>query len=89
MTIILGFCVIGVYSLSNSVFDIVAMLAFGIVGYLFKKLDIPAAPLVLTLVLGPLMERALRQSLEMSEGDFSIFLTRPISGDPACDRRRW
>ena len=80
MTIILGFCVIGVYSLSNSVFDIVAMLAFGLIGYLFKKLDIPAAPLVLTLVLGPLMERALRQSLEMSEGDFTIFLTRPLSG---------
>ena len=80
MTIILGFCVIGVYSLSNSVFDIIAMLGFGLIGYLLKKLDIPAAPLVLTLVLGPLMERALRQSLEMSEGDFSIFLTRPISG---------
>jgi putative tricarboxylic transport membrane protein len=79
MTVILGFCVIGVYSLSNSTFDILAMLGFGILGYLFKKLDIPAAPLVLTLVLGPLMERGLRQSLEMSEGDFSIFLSRPIS----------
>jgi putative tricarboxylic transport membrane protein len=56
------------------------MLGFGILGYLFNKLDITAAPLVLTLVLGPLMERALRQSLEMSEGDFSIFFTRPISG---------
>ena len=79
MTIILGLCVIGVYSLGNSVFDIVAMLGFGILGYLFKKVDIPAAPLVLTLVLGPLMERGLRQSLEMSEGDFTIFLARPIS----------
>ncbi|MEO8305392.1 MAG: tripartite tricarboxylate transporter permease [Betaproteobacteria bacterium] len=79
-TIILGFCLIGAYSLSNSIFDIVAMLGFGVLGYLFKKLDIPAAPLVLTLVLGPLMERGLRQSLEMSEGDFSIFFTRPISG---------
>jgi putative tricarboxylic transport membrane protein len=80
IAIILGFCVIGAYSLSNSAFDVVAMLAFGIVGYLFKKVDIPAAPLVLTFVLGPLMERGLRQSLEMSEGDFSIFFTRPISG---------
>jgi putative tricarboxylic transport membrane protein len=79
ITFILGFCVIGVYSLSNSVFDIIAMLGFGILGYLFKKLDIPAAPLVLTLVLGPMMERGLRQSLEMSEGDFSILFTRPIS----------
>ncbi len=79
MTIILGLCVIGVYSLSNSVFDIFAMLGFGVLGYLFKKIDIPTAPLVLTLVLGPMMERGLRQSLEMSEGDFSIFFTRPLS----------
>ena len=79
LALVLGFCVVGAYSLSNSVFDIGAMLAFGILGYLFKKLDIPTAPLVLTLVLGPLMERGLRQSLEMSRGDFSIFFTRPIS----------
>ncbi len=78
-TIIVGLCVIGVYSLGNSVFDVIAMLGFGILGYVFKKLDIPSAPLVLTLVLGPLMERGLRQSLEMSEGDFAIFFTRPIS----------
>jgi putative tricarboxylic transport membrane protein len=80
LTLILGFCVVGAYSLSNSAFDVGAMLGFGIVGYLFKKLDIPSAPLVLTLILGPLMERGLRQSLEMSRGDFSIFFTRPISG---------
>jgi putative tricarboxylic transport membrane protein len=79
MTLILVFCVIGVYSLSSSVFDIGVMLAFGLVGYAFKKLDIPTAPLVLTMILGPLMERGLRQSLEMSRGDFSILFTRPIS----------
>jgi len=79
MTLILVFCVLGVYSLSSSVFDIGVMLAFGMVGYAFKKLDIPLAPLVLTLILGPLMERGLRQSLEMSRGDFSIFFTRPLS----------
>jgi putative tricarboxylic transport membrane protein len=79
MTLILVFCVIGVYSLSSSVFDIGVMLAFGLVGYAFKKLDIPTAPLVLTLILGPLMERGLRQSLEMSRGHFSILFTRPIS----------
>ena len=79
LTLVLGFCVVGAYSLNNSVFDIGAMLAFGILGYLFKKLDIPTAPLVLTLVLGSLMERGLRQSLEMSRGDFSIFFSRPIS----------
>jgi putative tricarboxylic transport membrane protein len=79
MTLVLGFSVVGVYSLNSSAFDIGVMLAFGIVGYLFKKLDIPTAPLVLTLVLGPLMERGLRQSLEMSRGDFSILFTRPLS----------
>jgi putative tricarboxylic transport membrane protein len=79
LALILGFCVIGAYSLNNSVFDIAAMLGFGILGYVFKKLDIPSAPLVLTLVLAPLMESGLRQSLEMSQGDFSIFLTRPIT----------
>lgn len=79
LTIVLGLCVVGAYSLNNSVFDVGAMLAFGIVGYLFKKLDIPTAPLVLTLVLGPLMEQGLRQSLEMSVGDFSIFFTRPLT----------
>lgn len=79
LTLVLGFCVIGVYSLRNSAFDIGSMLAFGIIGYLFKKIDIPLAPLVLTLVLGPLMEHALRQSLEMSNGHMSIFVTEPIS----------
>ncbi len=79
MTLILAFCVVGVYSLSSSVFDIGVMLAWGLVGYAFKKLDIPSAPLVLTLILGPLMERGLRQSLEMSRGDFSILFTRPLS----------
>ena len=79
VAIILGFCVIGVFSLNNSVFDIWVMLGFGVVGYVFKKLDIPSAPMVLTFILGPLMERGLRQSLEMSEGDFLIFFERPIS----------
>ncbi len=77
--LILGFMVIGAYSLDNSVFDVGAMLMWGIFGYLFKKLDIPLAPLVLTLILGPLMERGLRQSLEISRGDFTVFFTRPIS----------
>ncbi len=80
LTLVLGLCVVGVYSLSNNVFDIGVMLAFGVIGYVFKKLDIPTAPMVLTFVLGPLMERGLRQSLEMSQGDFSIFFMRPLSG---------
>jgi len=55
------------------------MFALGIVGYLMRKLEFPAAPTVLGLVLGPLVERSLRQSLTMSHGDLSIFFTRPIS----------
>ncbi len=78
-TVILGFCVLGAYSLNGSVFDVGVMTAFGAIGYLLRKLDIPAAPMVLTMVLGPLMERALRQSLEISGGDVSILFTRPIS----------
>jgi len=59
--------------------DIWYMLLFGIVGYVFKKLDYPLAPLVLALVLGDLAENALRQSLIMSQGSIGIFFTRPIS----------
>jgi putative tricarboxylic transport membrane protein len=77
--VILGFCLVGAYSLKNSVFDVGLMMVFGIAGYLFKKVEIPLAPLVLTLILGPMMERALRQSLELSRGKVSVFFTRPIS----------
>ena len=74
------FCTVGVYSVSYSVFDLWLMFAFGLIGYMTKKLDYPQAPLVLALVLGKRMEVALRQSLKMSEGDISILFARPISG---------
>ena len=77
--VILGFTVVGAYSLANSSFDIGLMATFGVIGYLFRKLDIPLVPVVMTLVLGPMMEGGLRRSLEMSDGDFSIFLARPIA----------
>lgn len=77
--IILVFLVVGSYSINNSVVDVLVMFVFGIVGLFFRRLDIPLAPLVLTLILGPFMERSLRQSLDISLGDFSIFFTRPIS----------
>ena len=76
---ILGFCVLGAYSLKGSVFDVGVMTVFGALGYLLRKLDIPAAPIILTMTVGPMMEEALRQSLEISGGRFSIFVTRPIS----------
>jgi putative tricarboxylic transport membrane protein len=77
--LILLFCLIGVYSVSNSVFDIYIMLIFGILGYLMKKFGYEGAPLVLAFVLGPMMEQNLRKSLIISQGDFSIFFTRPLA----------
>jgi putative tricarboxylic transport membrane protein len=77
--LILLFCLIGVYSVSNAVFDIYIMIIFGILGYLMKKFDYEGAPLVLAFVLGPLLENNLRKSLIMSQGDFSIFFIRPLS----------
>jgi putative tricarboxylic transport membrane protein len=80
--LILLFCLIGVYSVSNSIFDIYVMIGFGAVGYLMKKFDYEGAPLVLAFVLGPLLENNLRKSLILSQGDFAIFVTRPLSA--AC-----
>ncbi|PNH79512.1 tripartite tricarboxylate transporter permease [Arthrobacter sp. AFG20] len=77
--LILLFMVIGAYTINFSVFDVFVMIGFGLLGLALRHLEIPLAPMVLTLVLGPLMERSLRESLEISQGDFSIFLNRPIS----------
>lgn len=77
--LILAFCVVGSYSMNNTVFDVGVMTIFGVIGYVFRKLDIPLAPIALVIILGPLMERGLRQSLEISRGDFTIFFTRPIA----------
>jgi putative tricarboxylic transport membrane protein len=76
--LILGVSIVGVYSVSGSLFDVALLVGFGLLGYLMRMLDYPSAPLVLGLVLGGAMERALRQSLMMSQGDLSILVTRPI-----------
>jgi putative tricarboxylic transport membrane protein len=73
------FCLVGSYSIENNVGDVMIMLIFGIVGYLMKKFHYEGAPLVLALVLGKMLETTLRQSLILSRGDFSIFVSRPIS----------
>jgi putative tricarboxylic transport membrane protein len=75
--LILGVSVVGVYTSSSSMFQLGLLCVFGLLGYLMRKLDYPTAPLVLGLVLGDAMEKALRQSLMMSQGDISI-LFRPI-----------
>jgi len=77
--LILLFCLIGAYSIDNNVFDVGVMVAFGIVGYLFKKFGYEGAPLILAFVLGPMFEVNLRRSLLMSQGNFTIFFTRPIA----------
>ncbi len=78
--IVFVLCLVGGYVPTQSMHDVWLMLGFGIMAYLMRKLDYPLAPAVLSIVLGPLTEPALRQSLLISNGEFSIFFTRPISG---------
>jgi putative tricarboxylic transport membrane protein len=77
--LIILFCLIGVYTIQNSAFDVLIMLVFGILGYIIKKYGYEEAPLVLAFILGPMMESAFRQSLILSDGSISIFFMRPIS----------
>lgn len=77
--LIVLFCLVGAYSLNSSATDILIMLVFGVVGYFMRKLDYEAAPLIMAFVLGPLMELNLRRSLIVSDGSFSVFISRPIS----------
>jgi putative tricarboxylic transport membrane protein len=79
MPIIIIFCITGAFSLKNSVWDVGQMLVFGVLGYAMKKLGYSPAALVLALVLGPLAERALRQSLIISDAGLGIFFMRPIA----------
>ncbi|HEX2385365.1 MAG TPA: tripartite tricarboxylate transporter permease, partial [Candidatus Binatia bacterium] len=78
--LIVVLCAIGSFAVHNSMIDVWYMLIFGVIGYVFKKLDYPLAPLVLALVLGDMAENALRQSLIMSQGSLGIFFERPIAG---------
>ncbi|MER1968200.1 tripartite tricarboxylate transporter permease [Castellaniella sp. GW247-6E4] len=73
------FCAIGAYSLSNSAWDIWMLGWFGLIGYVFIKLGLEPAPLLLALILGPMMEENLRRALLLSRGDWSILVSRPIS----------
>ena len=76
---ILIFCCIGVYSISNAWMDVLLAALFGFVGYVFIKLEVEPAPLLLGFVLGPMMEENLRRALLLSRGDPAVFWTRPIS----------
>ncbi|MEO8507170.1 MAG: tripartite tricarboxylate transporter permease [Betaproteobacteria bacterium] len=77
---ILLFCCIGVYSINNNVFDVFITALFGVLGWLFVKLECEPAPLLLGFILGPMMEENLRRALLLSRGDPTVFVTRPISG---------
>ena len=77
--LILGIAMVGVYSTSGSLFDVWLLAGFGLLGYVMRKLDYPTPPLILGLVLGGALERALRQSLMMSDGSVSILVSRPVS----------
>jgi putative tricarboxylic transport membrane protein len=74
------FCAIGVYSTNNNSFDIWSVAAFGFIGYLFIKIGCEPQPLLLGFILGPMMEENLRRALLLSRGNWSVFVTRPLSG---------
>jgi putative tricarboxylic transport membrane protein len=77
--LIIVFCLIGAYSLNNNITDVIVLWFFGLVGFFVKKFEYEPAPFVLAFVLGPMIETALRRSLIMSDGSFSIFFQRPIA----------
>ena len=77
--LIIAFTAVGAYSTRNSLFDLAVLIVFGIIGYVCKKINFPVAPMAFTLILGPLTEKALRQSLSMSGGDMSVLVRGPIS----------
>jgi putative tricarboxylic transport membrane protein len=77
--LIIMFCIIGVYETNNSIVDVWIMLIMGVVGYALRKFEFDPAPLVLGLVISPILEQSLRQSLIMSNGNYFIFFQRPIS----------
>ncbi|WP_435171024.1 tripartite tricarboxylate transporter permease [Falsirhodobacter sp. 1013] len=77
--IIVALCCVGVYTVSNSTFDVLLMVGFGVLGYVFMKLGCEPTPLLLGLVLGPMLEENLRRALLTGRGDPTVFLTRPIS----------
>lgn len=79
MPAIVVLCVLGSYSISNSTFDVLVMLFFGLLGYLMLKVGLPLAPMLLALILAPIVETNFRRSMLLSQNDFSIFFTRPLS----------
>jgi putative tricarboxylic transport membrane protein len=78
--VIIAICAVGAYTVHNAMLDVYVMMLFGIVGYVFKKLNYPMAPLVLALVLGDMAETAFRQSMLVSQGNLGVFWSNPLVG---------
>jgi putative tricarboxylic transport membrane protein len=76
---ILVFATLGVYSVANSVVDVLIMYAIGVLGFFLRRYDFPVGPVVLGVILGPLLEAQFRRALQISQGDLTVFLTRPLS----------
>jgi putative tricarboxylic transport membrane protein len=77
--LIILFCLIGVYTIQNSVFDVIVMMVFAVFGYVIKKYEFEEAPLILAFILGPTMEASFRQALIISDGNLMVFFMRPIA----------
>src|SRR5699024_9057759 len=79
ISLVIVFCLIGIYSLSFNTFDLYLLLLFGLIGYLMKVLNFPAAPFILAFILGGMMEQSLRKAMTISNGSLSIFVTKPLT----------
>ncbi len=79
LAMILIFCMVGVYGMNFNIFDLVMLLVFGLIGLVMRLYGFPAAPMILGLILGALMEESMRRALQISGGDWSIFIDKPIS----------
>lgn len=77
--LIILFCIVGVYSLNNNIYEVLIMVLFGLFGYILRKLEYPLAPFLLAMVLGPMMETSFRQSMAIGRGNPAIFFQRPFS----------
>jgi len=76
---ILIFATLGAYGLRNSWFDLLLLYLIGLIGFMMRRYDIPVAPTIVGMILGPIAEQQLRRALAISQGDLTVFLTKPIS----------
>jgi putative tricarboxylic transport membrane protein len=79
LALILIFCMVGVYGMSFSIIDLLFLLGFGLLGLGMRLFGFPAAPLILALILGSIMEESMRRALQISGGDWMVFIDKPIS----------